>query len=413
VATRIIRSAFDEYRLGAQIGQGGTGFVVSAATSNGSTVAIKYLNLERGKRSARLRFNNEIRFSQRVEHPNLIKVLDFGLLEQREQSAPFYVMPLYALTLRKVMEKGIAATQVLGLFSKMLQGIEAAHLSQVWHRDMKPENVLLSSDQSQLVIADFGIAHFSELEHYDAIKTHSQERLANFRYCAPEQAHPGQRCDQTADIYALGLILNEMFTGQVPRGTGYKLIGSASPEFGYLDALVERMIRQEPKDRIQSIDAIKREISALANIDIARQRVEAASRSVVPASEPDDPLIKSPIAVQSFDWKNDSLIVSLSGPVSNDWKSIFRSNRVPINMNSQPGAAKWSGYAAFSVYADESHAKTVLSQYKAHIESVNAQYVEHVRNQNSARLEQERRDRKNAAIAESKRLKVLESLRGV
>jgi serine/threonine protein kinase len=108
------------------------------------------------------------------------------------------------------------------------------------------------------VVCDFGSAHFSDRGE----NTAPWENLCSYRYAAPEQEQR-QHCDRSSDIFALGLMLNEMFTQRIPHGTGYRLIGSIAPHWAHLDALVERMIRQEPRDRPQSI-AVVREALAKA-----------------------------------------------------------------------------------------------------------------------------------------------------
>jgi serine/threonine-protein kinase len=84
---------------------------------------------------------------------------------------------------------------------------------------LKPENLLVSA-QNRIVVADFGIAHFREEHMLTAIETRATERLANYRYSAPKQRTPGATVDERADIFALGYILNEMFTTDVPHGAG-------------------------------------------------------------------------------------------------------------------------------------------------------------------------------------------------
>ena len=69
-------------------------------------------------------------------------------------------------------------------------------------------------------------------------------------YAAPEQRIAGKAVDQPADIYALGLILNEMFTGEIPQGAGFRKIKDAAPDFAYLDELVDLMMQQQPEQRI-------------------------------------------------------------------------------------------------------------------------------------------------------------------
>jgi serine/threonine protein kinase len=84
------------------------------------------------------------------------------------------------------------------------------------HRDLKPENILYHMESNTLGVADFGIARFRQEDLITAVKTGPQEKLANFVYAAPEQRFAGRPVDLRADIYALRLIMNEMYTGEVP-----------------------------------------------------------------------------------------------------------------------------------------------------------------------------------------------------
>lgn len=119
------------------------------------------------------------------------------------------------------------------------------------HRDIKPENILV--DGNELVLADFGIAHFKDYHH-----TKKGDWLANRNYMAPEQKlkNNAKNIDKAADIYALGLIIKECFTKQNPAGSRFKLIADVYPLFFEIDTLVENMIRQKPQDRY-NIDAVE------------------------------------------------------------------------------------------------------------------------------------------------------------
>jgi serine/threonine protein kinase len=217
-------------------------------------------------------------------------VLDEGVLVDGSKRLPFYVMPLYEATLRILMNARLRYDEILPLFTDMLDGVEAAHLLKVIHRDLKPENLLVTGPGRRVVVADFGAAHLEEDDLLTAVETHATDRLANYRYSAPEQRAPGRTVDERADVFALGLILTEMFTGEVPQGTGHALIGSMSPEFAYLDAMVERMIRQNPADRPSSIAAIKNELLTSGADFITRQKLDSVRMTVIPAASPDDPL---------------------------------------------------------------------------------------------------------------------------
>jgi serine/threonine protein kinase len=113
--------------------------------------------------------------------------------------------------------------------------VEAAHLKGAVHRDLKPENILFDRRSNTPAVADFGVASFTDDIVATLVETSPAQRLANFMYAAPEQRTPGREVGPTADVYALGLMLNEMFTSNVPHGTEYRLIADVSAEFGYLD----------------------------------------------------------------------------------------------------------------------------------------------------------------------------------
>ena len=223
-AGTVLVTTFDEYEVQDQIGSGGSGDVVKAVKSDGSLVAVKALRPNQPKAKLN-RFRNEMEFCTANRHPNIIQVLDRGICETKSGNRPFYVMPLYESTLRRELTAKRVTGQELELFSWIMDGVEAAHLQRIIHRDLKPENILLNTSTRQLVVADFGIAHFEEENLLHTVETEAGDRLASWEYAAPEQRRPGQTVDQRADIYSLGMILVELFTapGEVV------VVGDAGP----------------------------------------------------------------------------------------------------------------------------------------------------------------------------------------
>src|SRR5207253_1301955 len=244
--------------------------VYEITDGEGSVFAAKILDQAKATRSRLKRFQNEISFCSKIAHRNIVPVLGHGVTSS---GATFYVMPLYSGTLRDLMSKGVAPEAVLPYFGQILDGVDAAHLLRVWHRDIKPENILFSASDNTLVIADFGIAHFEEEELLTAVETKNQDRLANFVYSAPEQRSRNREVTGKVDIYALGLIFNQIFTGEIPLGTQFKRIESSAPDFAYLDKIVEQMIRQEPAQR-PSIRDIKQELIARKQQFISLQKID-------------------------------------------------------------------------------------------------------------------------------------------
>lgn len=320
----VFETAFERYRIAnpLPLGSGGSGLVFDVTDQDGTHLALKVLNVGVDSKKVK-RFRNEISFCSNKSHPNIIKVLDYGVSQLEGKSRPFYVMPLYATTLRAMIFRKLTAADVLRLFALMLDGVEAAHLLEVIHRDLKPENVLCDGDAKALVIADFGIARFKEEDLHTAVETHNRERLANFLYSAPEQRERGKEVDGRADIFALGLMLNEMFTGQVPQGAGFKHIAEVSPEHAYLDGLVDEMRQQDPSRRPNSVKEIKLQLLARGREFVSLQKLDRLKTTVIPESAVDDCIVARPITLVGVDWDSGKLKLKLSQVPNEMWIRTF------------------------------------------------------------------------------------------
>jgi hypothetical protein len=256
----VYETMFDMYRPTKLLGQGGSGKVYRVLSQGGQEYALKCLDARRSSSDKVKRFKREVDYCIRARHKNIIQIEDYGIRVEDDQKTPFYVMPLLPSTLRKRLQRGIAPMRVIPQFMGVLDGMAEAHRNGVWHRDLKPENILYreaADPCDALVVADFGIAHFEEDELHSTVLTDKRDRLANFQYAAPEQRVPGKEVDCRADIYALGLILNEMFTGEVIQGAGYKTVSSVAPDFGALDPIIERMVHQAPASRPRDLDEVR------------------------------------------------------------------------------------------------------------------------------------------------------------
>lgn len=276
----VLKTTFDEYAIIEQIGQGGNGTVYKVQDNSGKQCAIKLISRTKNSKDKVSRFRNEIDFCRKNNHPNIVHVLDHGTHNAQDDEYIFYVMPLYHCTLRKMMEKPLDPEKIMFIFAEILHGLEYAHKQNIWHRDIKPENVLVSNDLRQIVIADFGIAHFSSETLLTTVETKHTDRLANFLYAAPEQRVKGSQVDGRADIFALGLILNEMFTGMVIGGANYRRIRDVSPQNAYLDDVADSLICQNPVDRLYPSEKILLEIAARTRDDKERTDIIAWQASI-------------------------------------------------------------------------------------------------------------------------------------
>lgn len=318
--SKAVQTIYDAYTVIEHIGQGGNGNVYRVSDSAGVEFALKLLDPRTATEEKRKRFKNELGFCERNRHKNIVTVVDHGLIED----VPFYIMPCYSGSLRDLMKSDIKSERVLPIFSQILDGVEAAHLQKVIHRDLKPENILLDDSSETLVMADFKIAHFEEDDLITAVETKDGLKLANFQYPAPEQRMRRQTVDHRADIYALGLILNELFTGTLALGTNHKIIGSVAPQYSYLDELVAQMLCSDPSDRPANTEAVKRQVRAREQKFFAQQRLSEAKQKVVPTTDLDDPFVIDPPKLIEWDWVPNELTLILSRWVDGRWIHALR-----------------------------------------------------------------------------------------
>lgn len=242
------------YKLYEQIGSGGNGCVWAAKVlGEDNLYAIKFLESNSSKDKIE-RFKKEIVFCRVNEHRNIIKVFAEGIYKNRI----CYVMPQYVGTLRNILLEEKGYLELLNYIKQLCEAIKVAHDKGVIHRDIKPENVLIGKD-GELVLADFGIAHF-----IDSTITETKAWLGNKSYAAPEQLIKESLYEITTacDIYALGKIINELFTKQNVGGTQYVTIADKHPILYRLDKLVHRCMLQNPNER-PNIDEITVEVQLI------------------------------------------------------------------------------------------------------------------------------------------------------
>lgn len=407
----VFTTTFTTYTATHIIGEGGSGRIFEASDDTGGIYAIKWLDQVKATKEKVKRFKNELHFCLRNQHPHILTILDHGVFIKGESNSPFYVMPLYDGSLRDVLKAGISPDKVLNYFAQILDGVEAAHIHGVVHRDLKPENILYAAGDDLLVIADFGIARFQEDELYTAVETKDSARLANFQYAAPEQRSRGTEPDQHADIYALGLILNEMFTGEVPSGTGYKTIVKVASDYEYLDSIVEEMLRQSPEERIDSIEKIKNQLIGRKNEFITRQRMSELKDTVVPVTELDDPLIADPPRLVNFDWDRGRLTLFFQRSVNEKWVWALQ------NLGSHT-ALLGKGPEAFHIYenravigATENEVQQIIDYFKDWLPKANRVYEERIRMEKKQAEEEQRKELERQIAEQEARQRVLKNIK--
>src|SRR6266478_3648295 len=401
------QTAFNTYTVVRQVGCGGAGTVFEGRTSEGQTLALKLLDRSKTPHQKLKRFQNEIQFCLRPGSEHIVHVLDYG---RAPDGSLFYLMPYYASTLRDLIKKRLPRKELLPLYGQILDTVEAAHLLGVCHRDVKPENLLYDSGANRIVLADFGIARFTEEQILTTVNTGPNERLANFAYAAPEQRVPGQTVDQRADIYALGLILNEMFTGQIPQGTGFRKIKETAPDLAYLDELVDMMMQQRPEQRIQSVARVKQELIGRGNNFVNLQRLDLLKTQVVPESEISDPIVADPIrVVEKVDWRNGTLTLRLNQPINAKWEQCFRFRATSYSTNFSHENISFTGDSV-SIRVDEHFLAHGLQYLQQYIPTANEEYATQVKQQHRQQIAQRRAELERRVREQETRTRILQKV---
>jgi serine/threonine protein kinase len=403
-------TTFEKYTVRQAIGNGGAGTVYDVIDEDGKHFALKLLNHAADTTKTK-RFKNEISFCSRNIHPNVVRVLDHGAAISGEESRPFYVMPLYPSTLRKLMTSNATKdAERMRLFGQILDGVEAAHLQSVVHRDLKPENILFDSSDGTVVIADFGIARFKEEDLHTAVETHNRERLANFLYSAPEQRERGKDIGCPADVYALGLILNELFTSQVPQGAGFKRIGEVSSDHAFLDALVDEMIQQDPTKRPDSIKTIKLQLISRGQNFVRLQELSRLKDTVLPETANDDPLITNPLKLVGVDYASGMLELALSQAPNAAWIRVFVNlGNFAAVYGAEPSRFIFSADVA-TIPASENDAQIILNHFKNYLAETNRLYRLEIETARQRQIEERDRELRESVARLEKEKKTREAI---
>jgi serine/threonine-protein kinase len=242
------------YQILGLLGRGGMGEVYRAHDLKlGQPVGLKFLPAAAAKNPQLLaRFHGEVRIARQVSHPNVCRVYDIGEVEGSTFLSMEYVDGEDLSSLLRRIGR-LPGDKALEIARKLCAGLAAAHDKSVLHRDLKPANVMIDG-RGQVLITDFGLAAFA-----------GQVEDAHLRdgtpaYMAPEQL-AGEAVSVRSDIYSLGLVLHEIFTGKraFEKGSDRAIPGNLTSMPKDIDPLVERVIL-----RCLEVDPRNRPASALA-----------------------------------------------------------------------------------------------------------------------------------------------------
>jgi serine/threonine protein kinase/tetratricopeptide (TPR) repeat protein len=265
VSDRLQAALADRYRIERELGSGGMATVYLAEDlKHHRNVAIKVLREDIAASIGAIRFLREIEIAAQLQHPNILTLLDSG----NANGFLFYVMPYVSgqsLRERLSREGELPVHEAARLLAEVVDALSHAHEHGVVHRDIKPDNVMLSGRHA--LVADFGVAKaVSDASAGSAGVTSVGLAVGTPAYMSPEQASADPGIDHRSDIYSVGVMAYEMLTGRTPfvGATAAQILAAqvtqtADPLSRHrpglpaaLEAVIMRCLEKRPSDRWQS-----------------------------------------------------------------------------------------------------------------------------------------------------------------
>jgi len=297
-----------KYLLLQHIGSGGMSHVYLARHKMiGRQVALKVLPPEKVKDAGYLdRFIREAKAAAKLDHPNIVRAYDVDCHENLHFIVMEYVegMDLH----QKIKREGLLSySEAANCIAQAARGLHHAHLAKLVHRDVKPSNLLLTSE-GDVKVLDLGLAMFSDdaMANSDAL-TNANSVLGTADYLSPEQARNCHDVDYRADIYSLGCTFYYLLTGGPPFPGGTfaqrilkhqmdqpEPIRNQRPDCPpILLQLCERMMQKDPEDRFQSAHEIDERITSWLNTTAASSDMSSVSIVVKDANTAPRPIAKA------------------------------------------------------------------------------------------------------------------------
>ncbi len=291
-----------KYELTSLLGEGGMGAVFEAThTLIGRQLAVKFLHPQFATSDEVIeRFHREAQAAARIGHENIIDVTDMGMAED---GAPYIVMEfLEGTDVRGLIEESgaLPVKRAAHIMVQALSALQAAHEAGIIHRDLKPDNIFLTQKRTNpdyVKLLDFGISKFRALET-DEVKglTQTGTVLGTPHYMSPEQARGDQDISARSDIYAMGVILYQMLTGQLPfDAANYNALlikiltedppppEDLAPELPEdVVAVVKRAMARDPAERFEDAAEFRRHLLPFApGMSDLGTELSAASRTEI------------------------------------------------------------------------------------------------------------------------------------
>uniref|UniRef100_UPI0037836FD5 serine/threonine-protein kinase n=1 Tax=Prosthecobacter sp. TaxID=1965333 RepID=UPI0037836FD5 len=274
------------YTIEKLLGRGGMGAVYRGVQSSlDRPVAIKVLppGVEQEDPSFAERFKNEARLMARLNNPAVVSVHDFGLTTG---GLLYFAMEYVDGTdvSQMIRSQGkLPPDHALAITAHVCDALSAAHELGIVHRDIKPANVLINM-KGQVKVADFGLAKIEEPGTHGLTKTGYAMGTPDF--VAPEVLMLGSHIDGRADLYAVGVMLYQMLTGEVPRGAfkpATARLPGLDPRF---DPIILKAMQSDREERYQSSTELRRDLDVILTVPLVRQDEPPAAAQAAAQTPP-------------------------------------------------------------------------------------------------------------------------------
>lgn len=224
------------------IGKGSFGSVYKAE-KDGQFFAIKIFQSELLQTEYKNRLDREIKAIQKIDHPNVVKVYDFGKFKDNEFEYFYIVMGLVEGKPLTEYVGGVDEEKCIAILESVMDTIDSVHSQGVIHRDLKPANIMIDKKGIPIVL-DFGLA---KLIDYSSI-TQTGERVGTFYYMSPEQVTDSKNIDNRSDYFSIGVIFYQLLTGVLPY------------DATNLPALIDQIKNQYPKNPSELNSSISNQV---------------------------------------------------------------------------------------------------------------------------------------------------------
>jgi serine/threonine protein kinase/ketosteroid isomerase-like protein len=305
-----------KYEIVAPLGSGGMGAVYRARrVLIGDEVAVKVLHSRlTGDEKLVERFRREARAAAQLHHPNVVTIHDYGEARGRDGFAYIVMELVRGESLRDILKREgrLEPRRAVSLMRDVCAGVGAAHRRGIVHRDIKPDNIIVTPEDEDhpaesVKVVDFGIAKLRDLAAEGSTLTEAGMMVGTLFYMSPEQCK-GEPLDSRADVYSLGAMLHEMLAGAPPFTASnitsmiFKHVGEPPPPLPEglaitpaLRAAVLRALSKDPDARPRDASEFSREIQSA--LSAAPAEPTTASVDTTPSAEPFFPATARPMPV--------------------------------------------------------------------------------------------------------------------